>query len=208
MKSPIFARRRAGQVSSLTLVVAAGLYAAGCVEVPMPQVVAPDAYFSPASGTVFTTNPQVSLVGLQGLAVCYTLDGKLTNIVNGNCSATGDTLPDSGLLTLQKCGTNIIRVTWADSAGLYTTAGNFFVATQECDGDGDLIINTSDNCPSVPNADQANADGDALGDACDPVNDVDTDGDGIADYVDNCPSIANVDQTDTDGDSLGDACDP
>lgn len=35
------------------------------------------------------------------------------------------------------------------------------------DGDGDGVPDATDNCPTAANADQANADGDALGDACD-----------------------------------------
>ena len=34
------------------------------------------------------------------------------------------------------------------------------------DADGDGVPDSSDNCPSVPNADQADADGDGVGDAC------------------------------------------
>lgn len=71
------------------------------------------------------------------------------------------------------------------------------------DGDGDGIKDGSDNCPSVANADQADNDGDAQGDACDP----DDDSDGLSDGADNCPLTANVDQADRDGDSRGDACD-
>jgi hypothetical protein len=37
----------------------------------------------------------------------------------------------------------------------------------EPDGDGDGVPDASDNCPAVANGGQANADGDALGDACD-----------------------------------------
>jgi hypothetical protein len=55
----------------------------------------------------------------------------------------------------------------------------------------------------VANANQANADGDALGVACDP----DDDNDGAPDVVDNCPTVANGDQSNLDGDALGDACD-
>jgi hypothetical protein len=70
------------------------------------------------------------------------------------------------------------------------------------DADGDGVANTADNCPNVANADQADLDGDGLGDACDP----DDDGDSIADTTDNCPMLANPSQADEDGDGMGDAC--
>ena len=49
-------------------------------------------------------------------------------------------------------------------------------ATESADNDADNIGDNSDNCINDANADQANLDGDALGDACDP----DMDGDGVA----------------------------
>jgi hypothetical protein len=58
------------------------------------------------------------------------------------------------------------------------------------DADGDFVANELDNCPLVPNADQADTDGDHVGDACD-----------------NCLTVANANQLDTDGDHFGDACD-
>lgn len=59
-----------------------------------------------------------------------------------------------------------------------------------------------DNCPLTANADQADADGDQIGDVCE-----DQDGDGVDDPVDNCIAIANPDQADLDNDNLGDVCD-
>lgn len=75
--------------------------------------------------------------------------------------------------------------------------------TQDTDDDGDGVADGSDNCESVANADQANIDGDALGDVCD----ADDDGDGVADTSDNCATIANADQANLDSDAQGDACD-
>ena len=72
------------------------------------------------------------------------------------------------------------------------------------DTDRDGIPDTRDNCPTVSNANQANNDRDALGDACDP----DDDNDGKLDTADNCPLVSNADQFDMDGDRIGNACDP
>ncbi|MDP2308768.1 MAG: thrombospondin type 3 repeat-containing protein [Pseudomonadota bacterium] len=82
---------------------------------------------------------------------------------------------------------------------------------QDCDGedlvvldaDGDGLVDTADNCPGSPNADQANLDLDGAGDACDP----DDDNDGVADTADICPRSNDADQADLDGDLSGDVCD-
>ena len=77
------------------------------------------------------------------------------------------------------------------------------------DTDGDGVVDGVDNCPAIGNADQADMDGDGIGDACDDgfEEPVDTDGDGVNDSVDNCPTVANPDQADEDTDGMGDACD-
>lgn len=76
-----------------------------------------------------------------------------------------------------------------------------FEAVADADHDG--ITDADDNCPTTANADQADADGDDVGDACD----ADSDGDGTPNVDDNCPTTPNADQADQDGDGLGDACD-
>jgi subtilisin family serine protease len=78
------------------------------------------------------------------------------------------------------------------------------VAAALGDEDGDAVPDADDVCPSVADPDQADADGDGTGDACDP----DRDGDGVPNDVDTCPTVPNPDQSDRDGDGLGDACDP
>ncbi|MDF1566159.1 MAG: hypothetical protein P1V51_24215 [Deltaproteobacteria bacterium] len=68
-----------------------------------------------------------------------------------------------------------------------------------CDGDGDGTADALDNCPAIDNADQADLDGDGLGDLCD--DDLDSDG------------LSNTDETalgldpysiDSDGDFISD----
>ncbi|MFO0569917.1 MAG: amidohydrolase family protein [Polyangiaceae bacterium] len=93
------------------------------------------------------------------------------------------------------------------------------------DKDGDGVDDSKDLCPDVFDparpldaGKQANADGDAKGDACDPCpsdpNDGckapdpdDIDADGWANGVDNCPDLPNGGQEDADKDGKGDACD-
>ena len=65
------------------------------------------------------------------------------------------------------------------------------------DSDGDGVPNAIDNCPNVPNPNQANADGDAFGDACDSCTDTDGDGAGNPGFpgntcpLDGCPNDPN-----------------
>ena len=66
-----------------------------------------------------------------------------------------------------------------------------------------VLSNAEDNCPDVSNADQADRDGDGIGDVCDD----DRDGDGVSNAEDNCPDVSNADQADMDGDNIGDVCD-
>lgn len=96
------------------------------------------------------------------------------------------------------------------------------------DMDGDGIEDSVDNCETIfnpirplDNGEQADADDDGIGDACDvcplggdddpatcialDINDRDMDG--VPNDDDNCPTIPNPDQMDMDGDEKGDACD-
>jgi predicted outer membrane repeat protein len=88
-----------------------------------------------------------------------------------------------------------------------------FSISAPSDSDGDGVPNSSDNCPTIANPDQADSDGDGDGNACDNCVSVanpdqaDADSDGLGNLCDNCPSAANADQADGDSDGRGNACD-
>ena len=95
-----------------------------------------------------------------------------------------------------------------DEVALYSRALSLAEVQNHYDSDNDAVLNYYDNCPTVANPTQADADGDGVGDACESstTTPTDTDGDGVADPTDNCPTVANPTQADADGNGVGDAC--
>lgn len=105
-------------------------------------------------------------------------------------------------------GTNLavtMTATSTDDSTVFNSAIlNLVVIDKPPDVDNDGVPDSVDNCLAISNADQANNDGDTLGDVCDP----DDDNDGVMDGIDNCPVTSNPNQSDFDRDGIGDICDP
>lgn len=87
-----------------------------------------------------------------------------------------------------------------DGAGADTESFSIEVTLQ--DGDADGVADYEDNCPLIANADQADLDGDDIGNVCDP----DRDGDGIPNDIEDLYGLDADDPADaaadTDGDGL------
>ena len=153
------------------------------------------------SGQSALTNAAVLLYTLQGSQI-----------------PPGMTLSSAGALsgTPTVAGTYTPRLRVTDAVRRYDQ-DPFTLVVLGNDTDGDGVPNASDNCPSVANPSQSDADLDLIGDACDTCTDTDGDGFGDAGFpantcaLDLCPSdplksapgACGCGVADTDGDGDG-----
>lgn len=156
--------------------------------------------------SVTITAPGDGVAYLQGAVILATYS---CSDAMGIASCVGD-VPGGGLVATNTPGTKTFTVTGTDTAGNTTTVTHTYTVsapgtttttaatttttaatttttttavTIPADSDDDGQADGFDNCPDVVNGDQADTDGDGLGDACDD----DDDDDGIPDDEDPCP---------------------
>jgi alpha-tubulin suppressor-like RCC1 family protein len=103
-------------------------------------------------------------------------------------------------IPIQESGTYRLQATRTTNVEDYSISHDLAI---KLDSDGDQVFNEDDNCPAHANHDQADFDGDGMGNVCDE----DVDGDELLNLNDNCPIHFNPDQADLDEDRVGNLCD-
>jgi len=130
--------------------------------------------FNSTANTTFTLQFFASPVcDTSGFGEGTTFLGSLTKATDGggNASIANESVPTGGV------GGQFITATATDPNGNTSEFSACVLSTISTDQDADGRPDVSDNCPLVPNFDQANLDGDSLGDVCD----LDDDGDKVYD---------------------------
>ena len=117
------------------------------------------------------------------------LEGTLSLSDAGGLLASDTTSPDPALSRALDPGEYSVAVQGPCSGRTCHPEDSYFVLFLDPDIDADGLVLPQDNCPAVPNPEQADLDMDGVGDRCD-----------------NCAMRFNPEQRDSDGDGIGDGC--
>lgn len=150
-------------------------------------------------------DPDDAMLWEAGSEFYFRLEGSPVTVTGGR--ASGPTV----VMQLSGDGSNATGISYLghrlSGAWVANTRGvgmlTFYNIPIAQDLDDDGANDNVDNCPTIPNPDQADADSDGTGDACDD----EADGDGLPNEQDNCPFVFNPGQEDFDLDGTGDVCD-
>ena len=133
---------------------------------------------------------------------------RLASVIPNATTASGEGVAFTSLTPGDPCSTFDWRIQWESLAGEVERVE----VSGAPDGDDDAVTDELDNCVALFNPDQADADGDSIGDACDAPEPMacDVDGDGNVDRNDvslitaarNTPASGPLDPRDADGDGI------
>lgn len=169
-----------------------GNYAGQVIKIRFNYVYTGGSYYYYQSGTLGFFIDDIAVTNAQEVTNASTSSLGNTSSFNFTPAAVGTDY----LLQIQFFG-------WTGFAGGPLGPPLTVTGTQatETDTDGDGIVDSIDNCPSVANADQTDTDGDGQGNACDS----DDDGDGIPDTweIDNGLDPLNTADASADNDGDG-----
>jgi len=193
---------------------------AGTLEsVALPVSCSGDSGFSVSITTLVGDNPSTTVLGSKSVgnasAATRTAEGFiLIDVSDLNISVAVNQRFAIVIDSSSVCQWNLASPSdyTAGSARSSSTDRNSWFALNFGQGTVDLPFIVSvlptpiDNCPRIPNADQADTNGDGIGNACGNAND-DADGDNIINGADNCPADQNPTQENFDNDAFGDVCD-
>lgn len=152
--------------------------------------------------TVTTVTP-AAVLNTGGSAVTISGSGFEPGVavLFGTTPAASVTLVDANTLTVTapSHAPAVVDLVVRNADGTYGVKADGFAFSADSDGDG--VLDVEDNCPAAPNSNQADGDGDDIGDVCDP-NAPPVGSDSSLSTPEEVAVAGNLTATDADGDPV------